>query len=180
MPPSDIKRPNILSGTAPGFDQPLELLAACHERILGFCLRLEQVVIRLEAGQNDDEVADACAAIVRYFSTAAPHHHADEDVDLFPLLCERDPALATAIAALSEEHQQLEDDWRQLEVMLAEPAHLNEALELEAIASGFIATYREHVEIENRDIFPRAAQLLNEEEQRALGHNMARRRGVTV
>ena len=69
-----------------GFDEPIEMLKACHERIERQLSTLERLLPHLAANGCDGEARQAAANILRYFNEAGPHHHADEEQDLFPFL----------------------------------------------------------------------------------------------
>ena len=61
------------SSPAVGFDQPFEMLEACHERVersLGLLLRLAEHLVSHGA---DEQARDAARDVLRYFDLAAPH-----------------------------------------------------------------------------------------------------------
>ena len=49
---------SLLSPPAPDFNDPLGLLAACHQRILGFCDLLERLGPWIDANGLDKEALD--------------------------------------------------------------------------------------------------------------------------
>src|SRR3954467_7941726 len=105
--------------SGPKFDQPLETLAACHERIEEKLAALERLVPHLETHGCDPEARAAAQGILRYFDTSGVHHHQDEDQDLFPLLRQRAAAqgraeIAAAIEELEREHETMDAQWRRL------------------------------------------------------------------
>lgn len=162
--------------TIASFESPIELLTACHDKVRRFaslCGRLAEHTARHGA---DDQARTAAAGIVRYFTIAAPLHHADEEQDLFPALRElQEPALTATMLALEHDHDALDALWEQARPWLervqqgaAEPAP--EALAL------FAARYLAHIDREERDVFSFAARL-SEPTLRAIGHRMAQRRG---
>ena len=73
----------------------------------------------LAAHGPDAQAQTAAAAILRYFDSAAPAHHADEEQDLFLALVD---AMAGSdavcihhlIARLAAEHRVLEESWARL------------------------------------------------------------------
>ena len=79
----------LLKAPAASFDEPLEMLAACHERIEAQLGTLERLAQHLPRHGCDADARSAAAAVVRYFDTAGMLHHQDEDEDLFPLLRRR-------------------------------------------------------------------------------------------
>lgn len=161
----------------PSFESPIDLLTACHDKVRRFaslCGRLAEHTARHGA---DDQARTAAAGIVRYFTIAAPLHHADEEEDLFPALRDlQDPALQATMQALEQDHGALDALWEQARPWLervqqgtAEPAP--EALAL------FAAHYLAHVDREEREVFPFATRL-PDETLLAIGERMARRRGA--
>ena len=167
-----------LPAAAPDFDDPLEMLAACHTRIESQCMTLLRLPAYLGERGNDAAVREAAAKVIRYFETAGRHHHQDEEQDLFPLLTARaDAAQRALIENLAAQHQDLEAAWRALKPLLAtlaEGGAVSEALPVER----FAALYRAHINEENTRLLPFARAVLSVGELRALGENMARRRGI--
>ncbi len=169
----------MLPTPAPGFDQPLALLRACHERLLRQCATLEKFVVHLRAQGLDAEARQAAAEVHRYFTTAGRHHHEDEEKDLFPLL-RADPQLAPLLAELESDHRRMEPLWSQLEPLLAAPETIGDIDALADLVRDFNALYAEHIKRENSELLPRAEQLLTEPLLVVIGARMARRRGVTL
>src|ERR1700674_5599716 len=88
-----------------GFDDPLEMLLACHRRIEKQLDTLKRLRAHLEARGVDAEASAAAQAVLRYFLKAAVDHQEDEEEDLFPLLEQRiaDPGERTRFGALRQE-----------------------------------------------------------------------------
>ena len=165
------------STPAAGFDQPLSILSACHNRILHFCTLLERLAAHLRQHGADIQAEETARLIHRYFSTAGKHHHRDEEDDLFPMLIEHEAALNTLVETLREAHRTMDSVWEQLQAMLTDLPSVDTAA-FELIAEQFIAMNREHVALENRELLPRAATLLSNKQQEQLGQAMATRRNV--
>ncbi len=165
---------------APSFDDPIGMLEACHGRILGNCDLLARIVEHIRRGDTGEAVRTGAGKIVRYFTTAGPHHHADEEEDLFPRLRGRDAALDEALAALEREHVTMHERWAALEPALREPETITDADDFARRVEAFDAIYRAHIERENNDVLPRARALLEAEEIKAIGAAMAARRGVEL
>jgi hemerythrin-like domain-containing protein len=171
---------------AAGFDQPLELWLACHERVrrmTGLLERLREHIAHMGA---DDAARVTATTIRRYFTEAAPRHHQDEEVDLFPLLRQRLPAqaperaaeVAAALDRLEADHISLGAIWDRLQPGLAaiergEPAALD-GDDVRAFAAG----YRAHCEVEDTVVADALRLCLTEADLDALGQAMAERRGV--
>lgn len=165
--------------SAPGYDDPLGLLAACHRRIENQCVLLHKLVAHLGANGSDAAAREAASGIMRYFDTAGRHHHEDEEHDLFPVLARHAPALAPQVNALAAEHARMEAVWQRLRAALAQIAQGAPALD-GATVDEFTALYRAHIEREERDIFPTARQHLTPGELQTLALGMAQRRGIRL
>jgi len=169
----------MLPTPAPGFDQPLALLRACHDRIRQQCDTLEELIRHVQAEGLDAPARQACRDVLRYFTTAGRHHHEDEEQDLFPLL-RGDPAAVALLARLESEHRRMEKAWSRLQPLLETADRLREPEDWAPVAREFIALNRAHVDLENRELLPRAEQLLPEPVLAVIGARMARRRGITL
>jgi hemerythrin-like domain-containing protein len=171
----------IDAAAAPGFDDPLEMLLACHGRIEAQCDTLHRLVAHLTSHGKDAQAHQAARAILRYFDTAGRHHHEDEERDLFPqLLATRNQTACTLVARLLEEHQTIEAKWQKFRPHVSSIAD-NRSDRLDAqIAKRFISLYTQHIALENAELLPLACSLLNAKQLRLLGHSMAARRGVSI
>jgi hemerythrin-like domain-containing protein len=169
----------MLPTPAPGFDEPLAMLRACHERIQRQCATLAKLAAHLRRDGLTDDARRAAADIHRYFSSAGRQHHADEEQDLFPAL-RAEPALASLLDALARDHAEMESLWQRLEPLLDAPDTIHDLDGFARLAGEFTALYRQHLARENSELLPQAEQLLSEEQQRELGTRMAARRGVSL
>jgi hemerythrin-like domain-containing protein len=170
----------IGSKPAPSFDEPLEMLAACHERIEQTLVTLERLVRHLESGGSQAEARAAAQAVLRYFDTAGALHHQDEDQDLFPLLRERAGELGrdeicALIEELEREHHTMEAQWRRLRESLLGVTHGASSIEAEDVTR-FTWLYRRHLARESAAVMPFAREALQDDEREALGRRMAARR----
>src|ERR1051325_6410992 len=68
----------VMTQAGPSFDQPLEMLAACHERIEEKLAALEQLVRHLETHGCDADARAGAQAVLRYFDTSGVYHHQEE------------------------------------------------------------------------------------------------------
>ncbi|TXF11738.1 hemerythrin domain-containing protein [Pelomicrobium methylotrophicum] len=169
---------------APGFDRPLALLEACHDRIESRCTLLLRLVDHLEQQGMDDDARLAARQVLSYFDDAGVKHHQDEEQDLFPaLLAVAGPEQAMLdrlIDELREDHRRMEALWGELrEPLKAIRTGAASALDRE-LARRFQALYLQHIEREERDLLPVAARRLSAEQIRCLGASMAARRGLTL
>ena len=164
---------------APGFDDPLEMLRACHGRIQSQCATLEKLRVHLPVHGCDLQARQAALAILRYFDTAGRNHHQDEEQDLFPMLMSTSDARALRLVDfLLSRHVELDAAWAALRVDLTCIAEGTCASMENTKVSGFIAAYQSHIETENAELLPLAKELLSAEQAERLGRAMSTRRGV--
>lgn len=164
----------------PGFDQPLEMLQACHARIEEQLQTLERL-----AHRKSESAAESAAAkaVLGYFDTSGALHHRDEDEDLFPLLRARAAKLgrievAAAIDELEREHATLDAQWRRLREALGVIAAQREARVDAGDAARFAWLYRRHMDRETMLVLPFAREALAFRECVELGARMAERRAA--
>jgi len=174
--------PGFFAPTA-GFEVPLEMLSACHLRIEQQCATLRRLVPHLARHGADGEARGAAANIIRYFDTSARHHHADEEVDLFPALIESmagsDPVCLREMTALfTAEHRELEAHWRDIRAVLTRVV-AGEGVELSSQAvEALVSLYERHIEREESELLPMASRLLGDDELDRIGRAMRERRGI--
>lgn len=163
-----------------GFDDPFAMLAACHGRVERMLALLERLATHLPAHGCDRDAADAARDVMRYFDLAAPAHHEDEERHVLPALrAAGDDAFA---AQLEQEHREMQRRWHELRRTLAEvvagtwfaPRGSGAIDGLQAFAQ----LYRAHAAAEEALAFPTAQRVLDADAQRAMGREMAQRRGV--
>ena len=168
---------------AVGFDTPFEMLTACHERVLRTLALLHKLQDYLHGHPCDDSARQAARDVLRYFDIAAPLHHEDEELHVFPPLLERGSADAqAAVRRLQQDHEAMSVNWqaaRALLVALAEGEREAFSAEDEAVLARFAGVYGEHIRIEEEVVYPAARALLAPAVVQAMGAEMRRRRGAT-
>jgi len=169
------------------FDQPLGLLSDCHRRIenfLGVLLRVAQI------GSDQSLTAQQRQALVtalRYFDSAAPRHTADEEQSLFPRMRQLDdPRVREAMAkldALEADHQAADAAHREVDTLGRKwleqgtlPAP--ELDRMKQLLHMLLNLYQHHIQVEDKEIFPLAGQVLAKDQVTQIGHEMAQRRGL--
>ena len=170
---------------AAGFDQPFELLAACHGRVERTLTLLEQLAEHLTRRGADDQARQAALDVMRYFDVAAPEHHEDEERHVFPLLFERgDDAMRDLVRRLRADHLRMTQLWSELRASLLAVSRGRWDLDqAEAVFTGwrdYSALYQRHADAEERIAFPAARAWLVPEAQLQMGREMAGRRGVAA
>jgi hemerythrin-like domain-containing protein len=166
------------------FSEPTGLLSDCHRRIEMFLAALERVAQSTDRPLNS-ESQQALEAALRYFREAAPKHTADEEESLFPRLRQMNhPELEAAIRKL----EPLERDHRRADALHADVDRIGRAcLERsfllaeesrrfrEAILA-LVDIYKEHIRIEDEDVFPLAGRILTSADKAEIAGEMAARR----
>lgn len=169
------------SAPAVGFEVPLEMLSACHGRVQHQCETLRRLLIHLQSHGADRAALEAATAVMRYFDTAARHHHEDEELDLFPALLESMAGtdavcLRELTTSLCSEHRQLEQRWATLRLRLLEVIEGEASALKRADVPGFVQLYEQHMAREEAELLPLAARLLGDAELDRLGVAMRQRR----
>ncbi|MEO7232196.1 MAG: hemerythrin domain-containing protein [Polaromonas sp.] len=104
----------------------------------------------------------AARGVMRYFDLAAPLHHQDEELHVFPpLLAGPDVALRELVQRLMQDHRQMEMAWGQARRTLMAIAESTESgwtpltPSQTAALNQFAALYRQHLDDENNTAYPR-------------------------
>jgi hemerythrin-like domain-containing protein len=145
---------------------PLEMLSACHGRVHTQCETLQRLCDHLPGHGADTAALEAVEAVLRYFRQAAPHHHADEEADLFPALLDvasgpEHDAVRRLTRTLVEDHRALEGLWQRLEGELERVrAGDADALTRDTV-DRFVTAYATHIDLEESQLLPLAARLLD-------------------
>jgi hemerythrin-like domain-containing protein len=159
-----------------GFDEPFEMLAACHERVERMLRLLARLEAHLASEGADLQARLAARNLMRYFDHAAEQHHEDEERHVLPRLRERGQgALADRLLA---DHAAMAESWARLRRTLHLLAEQGVAPSPALDGSGFAARYREHIRIEEEQAFPAAVASLDLAQRAAMGREMAARRGL--
>jgi hemerythrin-like domain-containing protein len=164
---------------APGFDDPLGMLCACHGRIARQLATLDRLQRHLPEHGCDVDARAAARGILRYFDTAALNHHADEEASVFPRLANAVPGhAAVLIADLEREHAALAAQWRHLRPRLAGIAAGARANLSPKEVAGLRTAYAAHIAREEGELIPLAARSFDAAILNAIGSEMAARRGI--
>lgn len=177
-----IRMSSLIAAPAATFEQPFEMLTACHERVDRMLRLLERLREHFAKNGADADARKAAQDVMRYFDQAAPQHHQDEELHVFPpLVAQGDPQTLALVCRLQQDHLQMEQRWGKAREVLAAVA----AGELDRLSADhdaaldvFAGIYAGHIEAEEQLAYPAAAKLLDERAIAAMGQEMMKRRGV--
>ena len=166
---------------AVGFEQPWEMLEACHERVLRTLDLLDRLIDYIDSKGHDTQTRAAASDVLRYFDLAAPLHHQDEELHVFPrLLALGDATQRTTVQDLQAEHRRMEEDWAVLRTALL---RWREAACMETVdaatrelARRFATLYSAHLDTEETLVFPAARTCTPDSELVPMGAEMQARR----
>jgi hemerythrin-like domain-containing protein len=170
------------------FTDPTGLLSDCHRRVEMFLGSLEAVAGVID-GPASEETSRALESALRYFAQAAPKHTADEEESLFPRLRQiHDPEVEAVFSKL----EQLEDEHVWAAPLHAEVDRLGaqylstgslssrEVSDFRRAVASLAAMYKQHISVEDSQVFPLATRVLPDAEKMAIAEEMAGRRKVRV
>ncbi|GAB1385570.1 hemerythrin domain-containing protein [Melaminivora sp.] len=182
MSASRVSLPGLHSPGA-GFDEPFAMLDACHERVRRSLDLLQRLRAYLQDKGCDDSARQAARDVLRYFDIAAPLHHEDEELHVFPALLagSADAGLIALVRRLQADHLLMAQRWslaRGALQALAQGESQQFSNADEAALQAFVASYADHLRHEDESIYPAAQALLNASQTQAMGQDMAHRRGA--
>ena len=169
------------------FADPIGLLGDCHRRIERFLSVLVQIASDVHGGQLSEEQRNSWETALRYFREAAPKHTADEEESLFPRLRQIDrpevQALLARVDALEQEHVCAGEAHAEVDrlgkIWLDEGSLSPERIaRLSTVLAQLSELYRRHIAMEDGEVFPVAAVVLPPTARKAIGSEMASRRGL--
>ncbi len=167
---------------AVGPEAPFDMLEACHERVQRSLQLLKKLQAHLLTRGHDTSAGQAAQDVLRYFNLAAPLHHQDEELHVFPpLLALQDAVLTAAVRQLITDHRTMEAAWVPAAAVLEHIAHgIGSWVPLDAaqtaILQNFAALYGPHIALEEGVVYPRARTLLQGAALSAMTADMVQRR----
>jgi hemerythrin-like domain-containing protein len=166
----------------PGFEQPFEMLLACHDRVDRMLTLLSKLRAHLLEFGADEQARQAARDVMRYFDKAGPQHHRDEELHVFPtLIGSQDVEMIHLVARLQMEHLEMASRWTIARSLLEEVetgmrTRFNEADD--GILEAFATLYKDHMRAEEKVAFPKASAEMDSERLKAMSQDMMSRRGV--
>jgi hemerythrin-like domain-containing protein len=178
-----MRRADALAGfssPAVGFDQPFEMLHACHDRVERTLSLLGRLVAHVREHGHDEDSRSAARDVLRYFDLAAPHHHQDEERHVLPPLLASADTMQRALAEqLIAEHRRMEALWAVLRGPLqqwAEALPASTAFPQPEALAEFTSVYADHITREEGHAYPLARTLLDTATLSEMGAEMGARR----
>ncbi len=163
--------------THPGFEDPLAVLRACHERIRRELSALERLRRHLPEFGCDADARKAARSILKYFDGPAPNHDADEEASLFPRLIDVASAdIAALIERLEIEHRDLKGRWRVMRPDIAAIEAGKRSVLTPDSVRRMRTAYLAHLDCEEESLFPFAAARLDAAALQSIGAEMVARR----
>jgi hemerythrin-like domain-containing protein len=164
-----------------GFEQPFEMLVACHERVQRSLDLLQRLMDYLDTRGHDRSTRSAAADVLRYFDIAAPLHHEDEELHVFPALARRNDAhVHAAITTLMDDHARMAEHWAVLRGSLLRWRDDHNAPLPDAATRGtaatFIGLYAAHIATEETLVYPAARACFDDVGLARIGAEMQARR----
>ena len=157
------------------FDEPIEMLYACHDKVRRFCGQLDNLHSYLVKDGCNEMVLQNIRQISQYFNVAAPLHHLDEEADFFPLLLQYAPHTKSHIDELEAQHQQLHNIWSALSEEFSCLQNNLSYLPDADVLNRFTSAYARHLQLEE-NLFEIGKQSIPTEELTRIGQLMAARR----
>ena len=181
MPTHSIQLPGT-GALAPSYDEPFEMLHACHERVQRMLALLERLRRHVDAQGADEQARQAARDVMRYFDQAAPQHHLDEENHVIPrLLASGDSSLIDLGRRLRADHRAMEAAWagaRPVLLSLAEGGIHQLDADAHRALDEFTLLHASHIAAEDSAAFPAALGSMDAAAIRAMSQDMMRRRGV--
>jgi len=152
---------------------PVAIWHAEHVRFASLLDFLQQQMTAFHEGGDPDY--ELMRDVLHYLHHYADHYHHPREDAAFTRLVRRSPALRIPIMMLRQEHRVLaavgETLLNYLEDILEEAVIARETVE--AAAATYLVYYRHHLATEEREILPRAAQILEPEDWAAVAAAVA-------
>lgn len=167
-----------------GYEAPFEMLEACHERVKRMLSLLQRARAHGREHGCDESFSSAIKDVIRYFDNAAPQHHMDEELHIFPVvLAINDDELTDIVHRLQSEHKKMETLWAAIRVLLTlvtkfrpdKPVFTEEE---SALLDAFSHIYDQHIADEECRVYPAGNKTISSDSLALMAEDMMRRRGV--
>lgn len=157
------------------FDEPIEMLYACHGKVRRFCKQVAMLDDYIKENGCNTVVLQTIKQISQYFNIAAPLHHEDEEIDYFPLLLQYAPQAQADVDELLNQHIFLHQNWDKVAHEFAQLEHNPQYQPNASAFQAFVDGYAEHLKIEEA-LFELGKTSIPADKLHIIGNNMAQRR----
>ena len=165
-----------------GFDDPLGMLVDCHRRIERFLHILCVVADRAVGRPLTNEEREGVQSALHYFRSGGQRHTSDEEESLFPRLRgEFEAGNLKELAALESDHRNATELHASVDNLYSAwiaSSRLSpeEEQQLVSATKQLKRLYEAHIQVEERIVFPRAAEMLDSSIIEAIGKEFKARR----
>ena len=159
------------------WNEPIEMLYACHSKVKRFCRQLTILPDYLAKHGCNQAVKNDVQQILNYFNQSAPLHHDDEEKDFFPLFVKHVPEAQKDIDELERQHVSLHDNWAKLSEQLTDLLKGERDNVDIALINNVVSGYDKHIALEE-PLFELGKKHLSEQELNSIGKIMSNRRHV--
>jgi hemerythrin-like domain-containing protein len=169
---------------AVGFEQPFEMLSACHDRVRRSLFLLVRLQGHVTNHGVDEQAKQAATDVLRYFNVAAPAHHEDEERHIVPALMQSEDAdLRAAANRILIDHARISSAWTDLApfLRLVEAGHRPDRQQFVQAVDRFVRVHEDHLALEDNVAFPGARahhESCGQAAVAAIGQEMAQRRAA--
>lgn len=168
-----------------GFDDPLGMLKDCHRRIEHFLHVVCVVAERPGVRALTQEEAAAIQAALSYFRSGGMRHTRDEEDSLFPRMRAAgvDPEDLEKVGGLEHDHRHADLLHTQVDQLYTAWLHdgslsAGQHAALRSAIGQLKTLYARHIEVEEKLVFPRAAERLNPQALAEMGQEFRQRRSL--
>jgi hemerythrin-like domain-containing protein len=169
---------------AVGCDEPFEMLIACHERVQRMLDLLDRARMHALTKGCDANLNSAFTDVMRYFDLAAPQHHLDEELHVFPIvLAKGNQSQKELVAVLIQDHETMAHLWQSVRSILSEVLQTPRDLPVfshrdNALIEDFRNAYAKHILNEELSIYPASTEYMTQNDFASMSEEMKVRRGV--
>jgi hemerythrin-like domain-containing protein len=169
---------------AVGYDEPFEMLIVCHERVQRMLDLLDRARTHALTKGCDANLNSAFTDVMRYFDLAAPQHHLDEELHVFPIvLAKGNQSQKELVAVLIQDHETMAHLWQSVRSILSEVLQTPRDLPVfshrdNALIDDFRNAYAKHISNEELSIYPASTEYMTQNDFASMSEEMKVRRGV--
>ena len=169
---------------AVGYDEPFEMLIACHERVQRMLDLLDRARMHALTKGCDANLNSAFTDVMRYFDLAAPQHHLDEELHVFPIvLAKGNQSQKEIVRVLIQDHETMAHLWQRVRSVLAEVIQTPRDFPVfshqdDYLLDDFRNAYARHISNEELSIYPSSIQFMTQHGLASMAEEMKVRRGV--